>query len=75
MVKGKDGYFVNVLIGFDQLLNAIFGGYPDETISSRIGKHVVKNDSRVCNILSNLLNLVDKNHCIDAIEKDEGEPM
>jgi len=68
-------YFLNLLISVDQLINTIFGGYPDETISSRIGKHVFKNDSWLCDILSKLLNLVDKNHCVDAIEKDEGEPM
>lgn len=68
-------YLLNLLIGIDQLVNTILGGYPDETISSRIGKRVVKGDSWLCNSLSKLLNLVDKNHCIDAIEKDEGEPM
>lgn len=28
-------YFLNVLIGFDQLANAIIGGAPDETLSAR----------------------------------------
>ena len=28
-------YWKSVLIALDQLLNAIFGGWPDETISSR----------------------------------------
>lgn len=28
-------YFLNVLIGIDQLANAIIGGSPDETISAR----------------------------------------
>ena len=31
-------YFLNVLIGVDQLGNTILGGDPDETISSRLGK-------------------------------------
>jgi hypothetical protein len=75
MVNRMKRYLLNLLISVDQLINTIFGGYPDETISSRIGKRVVKGDSWFCNILSKLLNLVDKNHCIDAIEKDEGEPM
>jgi hypothetical protein len=28
-------YFINVLIGLDQLANALYGGYPDETLSAR----------------------------------------
>ena len=28
-------YFYNVLIAFDQLVNAVFCGYPDETLSAR----------------------------------------
>ena len=31
-------YFKNVLIGIDQLVNALLGGDPDETVSSRVGK-------------------------------------
>lgn len=27
-------YFINILIGLDQLLTAILGGWPDETLSS-----------------------------------------
>ena len=32
-------YLRNVLIAIDQLVNAILGGDPDETISSRVAKH------------------------------------
>ena len=28
-------YFLNLLIALDQLLNAVFAGYPDETLSAR----------------------------------------
>lgn len=68
-------YLYNILIAIDQLCNAILGGYPDETMSSRMGKHVAKGDSRFCHLICKLLNIIDKNHCIDAIEKDEGLPM
>ena len=27
-------YFINVMIAIDQLVNTVFGGYPDETISA-----------------------------------------
>jgi len=30
-------YFKNILIGIDQLINTLFLGDPDETISSRTG--------------------------------------
>lgn len=32
-------YILNILIALDQLVNAMAGGDPDETISSRLGKH------------------------------------
>lgn len=31
-------YISNVLVAFDQFVNVLFGGYPDETISSRCGR-------------------------------------
>ena len=31
-------YWFRVLIGIDQVTNAIFNGDPDETVSSRIGR-------------------------------------
>lgn len=68
-------YLYNLLIAIDQLVNTILGGYPDETISSRMGKRVAKNDSLLCNLLCKLLNLIEKDHCIKAIEKDEGLSM
>lgn len=44
-------YIYNILIGIDQLCNAILGGDPDETISSRLGKHVAKHDSPFANFI------------------------
>ena len=73
-------YTVNVLIGIDQLVNAIFKGDPDETISSRIGKRKVKHGGKLpfrrypflC-LIDKFLEMVDEGHSIDAIEKDEGK--
>lgn len=62
-------YFWFVLISLDQLLNVLFGGYPDETLSSRMGK---RPDCKVCRFMCKLLDLVDKDHCQKAIEYDEG---
>lgn len=61
---------VNVLVGFDQLANALFGGDPDETISSRCGKR--EDSNRVCKFLCKWLNKIDERHCAKSIESDEG---
>ena len=65
-------YALNILIAVDQFFNAILLGSPDETMSSRMGKHLAKHDCPVCNFICGLLNLIQKDHCIKSIEKDEG---
>ena len=73
-MKALGRYLLRLLISIDQLVNTIFGGDPDETISSRIGKHVHwKGDTGWRLYLSKFLSLLDKNHTLDAIEKDEGK--
>lgn len=37
-------YIWNVLIALDQLGNALTGGFADETMSSRMGKHLAKHE-------------------------------
>jgi hypothetical protein len=65
---GKGAF--NVLVALDQLVNTIFGGDPDETISSRAGK---LNGTRLwATYLCKFLNWLDPGHCVYAIEKDEG---
>jgi len=65
----------SVLLGLDQLLNALLGGHHDETISSRCGRLILQPDSttlcRFCHILCPMLHLLDKNHCVKNIELDE----
>lgn len=64
----------NVLIGFDQLGNAVWGGDPDETISSRLGK--MERAGRLRwgpRVLARMLNRIDPGHCQDAIEHYEGK--
>ncbi|MGV3466385.1 MAG: hypothetical protein ACO1OT_13960 [Heyndrickxia sp.] len=68
-------YFWNILVSVDQFFNTVFGGDPDETISSRMGKHLAKHDCPFCNLMCKLLNLFEKDHCVKSIEKDEGLPM
>ena len=76
-------YVWNVLLSLDQLLNTVLGGYPDETISSRLGKLKIQRGGQLtwgdwCGValpLDWILDKIDPGHSIDAIEYDEGEPI
>lgn len=63
-------YFRNVLIAIDQFFNAVLGGDPDETISSRCGKR--RDTCRICRALCRLLHKIDYRHCAESLELDEG---
>jgi hypothetical protein len=62
-------YIKNILIAIDQLANAILGGDPDETISSRLGKNY---DGSWMERLVNKIFNKQKDHCSESIEHDEG---
>ena len=64
-------WIINVLIAFDQLMNAIGGGDPDETISSRAAKARNRGRWWGC-ILCRFLDHIDPKHCASSLEKDEG---
>jgi len=72
-------YFWNILISIDQLVNTIFGGDPDETISSRMGKwsRDGKNDhglkKPIYKIANFIVELFEKDHFEKSIEEDEGK--
>jgi hypothetical protein len=66
-------YIWNVLVSLDQLLNTLAFGDPDETISSRMGKHLGKHNCPFCNFMCKVLNLFQKDHCVKSIEVDEGK--
>jgi len=71
-------YVLNILISVDQFGNTVFGGDPDETISSRIGKIKLKHGGRIpwrrpfIRLIDWGLERIDRNHSVDAIEPDEG---
>lgn len=66
-------YFWNLLLSIDQLGNALTGGYPDETISSRVGKAASKG-GRAARIAEKVIDtLLGSGHCRNNIEHDEGE--
>lgn len=72
----SDTYVMRVLLALDQLGNALLGGDEDETISSRIGKAKLRADLPLAVAgLDILLDLLDANHSIDAIEWDEGQVL
>lgn len=69
-----NAYLWRNLISFDQSLNTLFNGDPDETISSRAAKSRRKGHAFGC-ILCKLLDYIEKDHCEKSLEKDEGEPV
>lgn len=70
-------YILNNLLALDQTWNVRFGGCPDETISSRLGRIKQKNGGKIpayrpiARFLAWGLDKIQKNHCENAIETDE----
>jgi hypothetical protein len=73
---------INILIAIDQFFNALFRGDPDETLSSRGGKALlrIQNGNRQpgdwkWEIMCAALHIFDKHHCIkeNILERDEGK--
>ena len=72
--KSPYPWWLGVLIGIDQLGNAIAGGDPDETISSRIGRRKQKMGGHipfwrhpVAATIDRLLERIDPGHSIRSI--------
>lgn len=71
-------YILNNLIAFDQAINTLFGGDPDETISSRMGKWARDGANNhgwrkpLYKIANFIVNLFQKDHFKKSIEEDEG---
>ena len=63
-MPGDIAYGKAVLIAFDQLVNAIGGGWPDETLSSRAWRW----HRRVIDCVAALLG--DKNHCEESFNSE-----
>lgn len=74
------GYLWNLLIALDQGLNALLGGAPDETMSSRMGRAVAEKDGDttdddIARATCKVLDVIDKDHCADSVEfTPEGKP-
>lgn len=65
-------YLRNVLVALDQLLNALAGGDPDETISSRVGKAAGRGERWGVALQSVIDWIFWRGHCRDSEEPDEG---
>jgi len=71
-------YCWNILIAIDQLINTFFGGDPDETLSSRMGKwaRTGKNSrgirKKVYKIANYTVEQFEKDHFEKSVEEDEG---
>ena len=66
-------YLLNILLAIDFLGNALTGGDPEETISSRMGKKRAKGkECKICKVLCKFLDWLDPRHCADAINPNEG---
>lgn len=63
-------YFRNILTALSQLLNAVLGGDPDETVSGRSAKNLHRSGWRM---LANILDFIDPGHTQRAREDDEGK--
>ncbi|WP_418236842.1 pseudouridine synthase [Desulfovibrio sp.] len=65
-------YLHGLLVACDQLLNALLGGWPDETLSSRCWRwHVAGVRSWPCRCLDRLAALFgDREHCRQSYESE-----
>jgi len=69
--RGLRRYVFNLLIGVDQFFNAVLGGAPDETISSRCGRGCGR--YWYWTLLGKILNVIDPGHIQDAMANEEAD--
>ena len=65
-------YILNNLIAIDQLINVIFGGAADETLSSRLGRH--RKTNKVAEFFARIVDFIffwEKHHTIKSIEPED----
>lgn len=57
-----------ILIALDQLLNALFGGYADETLSSRVWRLYLKNNvsGRIFKPIIDTIFFWQEDHCYNS---------
>lgn len=65
-------YGKRIAVAIDQLFNTLVNGSEDETISSRAYKAALNGERWGC-VLCRFLDWLDKNHCEQSVEWDEGK--
>lgn len=60
---------IAVLVGLDQALNAVLGGYPDETISCRAAR-ACRDGKAWGKWMCKALDLIDPGHCQDSLDSE-----
>ena len=66
-------YVWNILIALDQIINATFGGYPDETFSSRVHRKA-EAGQWFWKLLRSTIDAIffwQKNHCQAAFQSEQ----
>ena len=65
-------YLKNLLIGVDQLINTVFAGAPDETMSARAWRmeYESKLPGKILRPLIDALFFFDPNHCQSSFESE-----
>jgi hypothetical protein len=66
--RGWRPYVINLLIGIDQFFNAVLGGAPDETISSRCARG---QSYWYWKVLGRILNAIQPNHIEIALAHEQ----
>lgn len=67
-LRGLKAWATGVLIGVDQLANSLCFGFPDETLSSRLGRGR-KRGTTTGKVGCEVLDAIEKNHCSASIEE------
>lgn len=62
--------YFQILVAVDQLMNTFFGGYADETISSRSHRAYVSGKRKWTRNVINALFFWQKDHCKEAYESE-----
>jgi len=68
-MPGSLSYGKSVLIAFDQGINALAGGWPDETLSSRAHRRRLAGKPRLANFIDCLF-CWEAEHCRESFESE-----
>jgi hypothetical protein len=71
-LKLFSNYIFNILIALDELLNAICGGEPDETLTFRLAKDREQGSVVGC-VLCKFLDIFEKDHCTKSVERNRSK--